>query len=229
MDELDIMLNNQENDTTQEAPIKEKKARKPRKKKETEKKPPRDNIGRIEGMTSISDVRKALQIAIAKKAKAAGKPETQARYELEVECARKKLDTLLSENTTISALIAAGEEPNKVITSYIKDQESKFEDWLNTTGYKVSKRVMRAFSEDIPESFFNELPVEIHDALVTRHGKTDYRLWAACRKGNLMNAVAKGEAVYHEGKWKTADGTFIGVEAKATTDEEVVEEVESAE
>lgn len=219
MDELETMLNNAEAtpETAEAAP----KASKKRKKKEAkEPKPARDNIARINAMTSISEVRKAHQIAIAKKAKANGKPELQAKYDLEIQCAKDKLTALVESVKSIADLMGLGEEPNKVITYFIKSKEGAYTDWLEKTGYKVSARVLKAVSDDIPETFFTELPIEIHAPLVSRHEKKDYRLRATCKTENFMKAVESGAVANVEGKWKNADGTSLGVEAKATAVEE---------
>lgn len=226
MDELDTMMN-AENDTTGQptnpdavtAP-KKKGTRKKKEKEAKEKKAPRDNIGRINAMTSIGEVRKALQISIAKKAKAAGKPDTQARYDTEIESAKAKLEELLASASSVGDLIAMGEEPNKIITHYIKDQEDRYEAWLKANDLKVSKRVQKAVSDDIADCFFKDLPVELHDKLVERHNKKDYRLRAACRNANLIAAVDAGTMIYDNGRWKDANGAYIGAEAKASETED---------
>lgn len=227
MDELETMLNaGADTGSAPANPDEVKATKKKGKKKEKaakEPKAPRDNIGRINAMTSIGEVRKALQISIAKKAKASGKPETQARYDGEIECAKAKLAELLASATSVADLIAMGEEPNKIITHYIKEQEDRYTAWLETQGFKVSKRVQKAVSDDIAACFFADLPVDLHDQLVARHTKKDYRLRAACRNANLIAAVEAGTMTYDNGRWKDANGAYIGAEAKASETEETAE------
>lgn len=220
MDELDAMMQagNTDAAATTEEGTAPKKSRKKKEKAPKEKKPARDNIARINGMESIGEVRKALQIAIAKKAKANGKPDTQARYDVEIQTAREKLDALLSGATTVADLIKLGEDPNKIITSYLKDIETEFTKFCETN--KVTKRVLKAVPSDVPARFYHDLPVELHDTLNTRHDKKDFRLWAACRDANLMVAVADGSILCKEGKWTLADGTPLGNETKEETSEE---------
>lgn len=201
-----------------------KKKRTRKKKEAAEPKPPRDNIGRVNSMTSISEVRKALQIAIAKKAKAAGKPEATERYEKEIAACRAKLAELLDKAKTTKELLDAGEEPNRVITHFLGDKELEFTDWLESNGYKASKRVMKTISDEIPASFFKELPIELHDALNTRHSKSDFRLRAACKNANLMALVAEGNLKYENGKWFDAEGKSVGAPAGADKEDPPVTE-----
>ena len=190
-----------------------KKGRTRKKKEPKEPKAPRDNIGRIQGMTQIGNVRKAVQIAIAKKAKAAGKPEPTARYEKEIEAGKIKLAELLAANTSTKDLLAAGEEPNRVITHFISDVEDDYSTWLEAHNYKASKRMLKTLSDEIPASFFKELEIELHDILATRHEKSDFRLRAACKSANLMAMVAAGQLKYEGGKWVDATGKVVGGEA----------------
>lgn len=213
-------------------PKKEKKVKEPKapkepkpkkEKKVKEPKPPRDNLARINGMTSILEVRKSLQIAIAKKAKAEGKPDTIAKYEIEIDCARAKLAEMLELAKSVEDLIAFGEESNRIITHFIIEKEKAYSAWLDAKGYKVSKRLLKTITDDVPESFFMELPIELHDTLAARHAKTDYRLRAACKGINIMALVEEGSLTFENGKWLDAEGKVIGGK------EEKVEEVVAAE
>lgn len=195
-----------------EAPKKGSKKRGKKKKAEKEKKPPRDNIARVQGMTSIADVRKAKQVAVAKKAKAAKNPDAIARYEKEIEAAQARLDELLAASPNVQALIDNGEDPNRIITAFIKQKEDEFETFSGE--HKPSKKLLKAISDEIPASFYTELPMSLHDALNSRFEKSDYRLKATCRNVNLMVAVAEGTIVHKDGKWYDNEGNQIGREAK---------------
>jgi hypothetical protein len=198
-----------------EKPKREKKVKEPK-----EPKPPRDNIGRINGMTSIAEVRKALQIAIAKKAKANGKAEAVARYEVEIAAAREKLKSMEESAVSYMDFINMCEEPNRIITYYIVEKEKAFDEWVKNNNLKVSKRLLKTISDDIPEIFFQELPIQLHDALIARHNKTDYRLRATCTHGNLMMMFAAEEIKYVEGKWVDKEGKPIGCADAKVKDEE---------
>ena len=187
---------------------KEKKEKEPK-----EKKPPRDNIARVNAMTSIADVRKAKQVAVAKKAKASKNPDSVARYEKEIEAAQARLDELLAASPTVQDLINNGEDPNRIITAFIKQKEDEFETF--SAEHKASKKLLKAISDEIPASFYLELPTSLHDALNARFDKSDYRLKATCRNVNLMEAVKEGTIVHKDGKWYDAEGNQIGREAKA--------------
>ena len=193
---------------------KKKRGGKKKEKEPKEKKPPRDNIARINAMTSIAEVRKAKQVAVAKKAKASKNPESVARYEAEIAAATDKLNAMLAENTTSEQLIAAGEDPNRIITAFIKEKEDAFEAFQKD--HKVSKKLLKSIVDDIPASFYTDLPVSLHDQLNARFEKSDYRLRAACRNVNLMNAVNDGTITYKDGKWYDSEGNQIGREAAAT-------------
>jgi len=201
MDELDLMMQAENINPDAEAKPKAKKEKKEKKAKEP--KPKRDNIARVNSMTTIAEVRKALQIAIAKKAKAAGKEDTQARYDLEINACRAKLDELLASVKTLQDLLNLGEEPNRVITRFISDKEAEFESWLAENNYKVSKNVLKGVSDELPATFFDALPIELHDTLVSRHSKSDYRLRAVCKNENFKLGVKNGTYVLVDNKWTT--------------------------
>jgi hypothetical protein len=170
-----------------------------------EPKPKRDNIAFINDLKSIASVRKAVQIAIAKKAKSAGREEAQARYDKEIEAGKAKLAEMIAaanaEPNLVQALIAMGEEPNKVITHYIDKKEKDFEAILTEKGYKVSRATLKNISIDIPESFLMELPLDLHEEVANRHKKNDFRLQAVCKKFNFLADVESGKIVNKDGKW----------------------------
>lgn len=212
-DELAGLVENGENNPDTDG-SKPKRKRSKKAKEPKEKKPPRDNIARIEAMTSISEVRKAKQVAVAKKAKASKNPDTVARYEKEIETADAKLKALLEAADTVDKLIEAGEDPNRIITAFIKAKEDEFGEFSEE--HKVSKKLLKSISDEIPATFYTELPMTLHDQLNARFEKSDYRLKATCRNVNLMNAVVDGTIKYDNGKWFDQDGNQIGREAQAS-------------
>lgn len=177
------------------------KAEKPKK----EPKPKKDNIAFIDGLKCIASVRKTLQIAIAKKAKSVGRAEAIARYELEIAAAKTKLADLLAEAAQqadpVQALIEMGEEPNKVITHFIDQKEKAFEAILTEKNVKVSRATLKNISNDVPVAFFAALPMDLHEEVVNRHKKNDFRLQAVCKKFNFLADVEAGKIVNKDGKW----------------------------
>ena len=180
--------------------VKEKKVKEPK-----EKKPARDNVGYINGLMVLDSVRKALQIAVAKKAKSAGKEIAIARYEEEISAAKGRLAELIelakSSGDFVKGLIDLGEEPNKILTHFIADKENMFETWLNERAVKVSRGVLKQISNEIPISFLTELPFDLHEAVVNRHTKGDFRLQAVCKQANFMYGVEAGEITQNGSKW----------------------------
>lgn len=212
-EELKGMVENGGNDPEATKKPKRKGGKKKKEKEPKEKKPPRDNIARVQAMTSIADVRKAKQVAVAKKAKASKNPDSVARYEKEIEAAQARLDELLAASPNVQALIDNGEDPNRIITAFIKQKEDEFEEFSKE--HKASKKLLKSISDEIPASFYTDLPTSLHDALTDRFNKSDYRLKATCRNVNLMEAVKDGTIVHKDGKWYDNEGNQIGREAKA--------------
>lgn len=192
---------------------KEPKAKKEKAPKEP--KPKRDNIARVNGMITIGEVRKALQIAIAKKAKAAGKPDTQARYDIEISAAKTKLADLLESATTLSALVEMGEEPGRIITALIGEKKAAFDKFLADTNTKVSKRVFKEVSDEIPASFLEELPAAIHESLIKRFNQKDYNLRSACKCINFIEATKVGTYLTKNDAWVPAAEVNATAEAPA--------------
>lgn len=174
-------------------------------KEKKEKKPARDNIAYVSGLTRIDLVRKALQVAIAKKAKSAGREDAVKRYENEIETAKKRLTELVDQaknsGNVVQGLIDLGEEPNKVLTHFIQDKENAFEAYLTDKGFKVSRNILRQVSNEVPVSFFEALPLDLHEVIITRHKKSDFRLQAVCRQFNFIAGVEDGTITQANGKW----------------------------
>lgn len=196
------------------------KKRSSKKKESKEPKPKRDNIARVQSMNSISGVRKFLQIAIAKKAKSVGREDAIARYDKEIEAAKTRLNELIDlvneDENPIEKLIKLDEEPNKVITFYIKQKEADFDEWvddLNEKGIKVAKSVIKKVSNEIPDEFFKDLGPDLVDDLKKRHEKVDFRLRAICQRFNFKKMYENEEIYYKDGKW-------FGIEAFEKEDSE---------
>jgi hypothetical protein len=187
-------------EATEKAPrVKKEKAPK-------EPKPRRDNIGHVIGLNKIDAVRRFLQIAIAKKAKSVGKEEAIIRYDNEIAAARARLEELLAEaGSDVQKLIELGEDPNRVISSFIVVKEQEFAAWLEANGYKVGRTALKNISCDLPMSFLDELPMALHEVLSTRHTKSDFRLQAVCRATNFLEGVKSGDIVQMGAKWVSAE------------------------
>lgn len=208
MDELEKFVNGEEAEEVQDEGGKKKGKGKGGSKKEKAKKEPkprRDNVAYVNELESIRSVRKFHQTAIAKKAKSADKPEAIARYEGEIEASKARLEALLekaykSENV-LQALIDMDEEPNKILTHYIKIKEAEFDKWVEHNEFKVPKSALKNMSDDVPAEFLKELPLDLHEVVVSRHEKSDFRLRALCKKFNFIADVENGRKVYQDGKW----------------------------
>ncbi len=181
----------------------EKKPKKEKVKKEP--KPRRDNIAFVQGLKNIESVRKFHQVAVAKKAKSADRPEAIERYQKEIDASKEHLAQLLEEamnaDTPLEKLIELGEEPNKVITAFIKTKEAEFVKWVETNEFKVPKNVLKNIDDGVPAEFLNELPLDLAEPVAERHSKSDFRLRAICRKFNFITLVEAGRLQNVEGKW----------------------------
>jgi hypothetical protein len=203
--------------------VKEKKQ-----KAKKEPKPKKDNVAYVNGLTSIEATRKFLRIAIAKKAKSEGKAEAIARYETEIEAAKAKLATLLeSAGDDLDKLIELREEPNKIITHFIKVKETEFNNWLTENNLKVGRTTLKNIGNDIPASFLVALPLDLHETIMKRHQKSDFRLQAICRAFNFVDMVMAGTLVNNGGKWMTQDEIAKAEEAKKAAVEKTVAEPEA--
>jgi hypothetical protein len=140
-----------------------------------------DPIKRIEDMTTIEEVRSALKVAYAKKSKAKDNPEALARYNLEIDTAKRKLNELLAGAQADPMLLKdMGEEVTRILQSWIIYKEGQLKDRLKEMGAmtdkdnltKVSKTIMVNMSSDIPENLKEELATIDIEAL----GKFEDRL-----------------------------------------------------
>ena len=185
------------------------------KKEKKEPKPKRDNIAFVNGLSNIASVRKFHQIAIAKKAKSLHNEAAVARYEKEIEVSKEKLDNLLAEayraENPLEKLVEMGEEPNKVITHFIQMKEKEYDEWVERNEFKVPKATLKNIPDGVPAGFLQEIPMDLVETLHERHGKSDFRLKAICRKFNFINDVEGSRIQLVEGKW-IREGTDQKVE-----------------
>lgn len=212
MDELSKFIESAEEEVETEviedAEVVEKKGKKKGKKAKEKKapKPKRDNIAYVQGLNSIAR-RKFYQTAVAKRAKSIGKDEAVARYEAEMAAAKERLEQLLLEaeesEDVLLALLERDEEPNKILTHYIKIKEAEFKQWVEDNEFKVPKSALKNITDEIPSEFLQELPLDLHEAIFQRHEKMDFRLRAICRTFNFVAAVEAGRIINKDGKWVT--------------------------
>ena len=203
-DELKQFVEASQEEVVEETKGKKKRGRgKGEKKKEKkEPKPRRDNITYVSNLPSIAGVRKFIQIAKAKKAKSAERPEAVSRYEKEIEAGVARLEQLLLEaNGDMKKLLEMDEEPNKVITAFIKAKENDFKTWEEANEFTVPRSALKNILIDIPQSFFDEIPMDLYDTIQERHGKNDFRLQAICRKFNFMKEVESGNIIRQGNRW----------------------------
>jgi hypothetical protein len=183
-----------------------KKAEGGEEKPKKEPKPRRDNLEYVKNLESIAGVRKFMQIAIAKKAKSVGNQEAINRYDGEIEAAKAKLAELLAmaeqAENPIAKLIELDEEPNKIITHFIKYKEGEVAKYEEGSA-KMPKSILKNIPADIPVEFFDELGIDLVEPLKKRHEKNDFRLQAVCRAFNFMKAVEAGDILLVEGKFRT--------------------------
>lgn len=225
-DELNTFVSGQE--AANVNPPQKKKGRKrqvdengnPIQKPKKEPKPKRDNIEYVNNLKSLSGVRKFLQIAIAKKAKSPGREEAIKRYDAEIEAAKARLEVLIAEATAaenpVAKLIELDEEPNKVITHFIKFKEQAIAAFEKGSA-KMPKSILKNISNKIPAAFFDELGLDLTEALHTRHTKNDFRLQAVCKAFNFMAQVESGDIVLVEGKFKTKESLQVAQAAPENT------------
>lgn len=212
MDELSKFIESAEEEVETTEVIEdavEKKGKKKGKKAKEKKapKPKRDNIAYVQGLNSIASVRKFYQTAVAKRAKSIGKDEAVARYEAEMAAAKERLEQLLLEaeesDNVLLALLERDEEPNKILTYYIKSKEAEFKQWVEDNEFKVPKSALKNITDEVPSEFLQELPLDLHEAIFQRHEKMDFRLRAICRTFNFVAAVEAGRIINKDGKWVT--------------------------
>lgn len=86
-----------------------------------------DRVALIEGLTDISELKRARKIAYAKKSKAKDKPETLAKYQLEIDVATARLNEMIAEinraETPWKKAIELGENAGGALQYFIADSE----------------------------------------------------------------------------------------------------------
>jgi len=152
---------------------------------------PSNRIDWIKGLTNISEVRKAIHRAHAKKSKSKDKE----KYEKEIEAGYERLNELLAEadksENPIKAMLEGGEEPSKVLHHWLRDKENEIKRELDQMKVSNNKRkeLINKQPTNTPKCLIEELRgiapdlVKLYQDRVTRK---DQGVLALNRKTRLL-------------------------------------------
>lgn len=141
-----------------------------------------DRIAYIQGLDSITEVRKARKIAYAKKSKSKDKPEAVARYEQEIQTATDKLTQMLqvvnSSETPWKTALEMGETVDGALQLFIQDLEQVVEAEWKERGKGYTKAQVKTFcqSQDISQVAKDLIPEPLQETFNNRLANKDQRL-----------------------------------------------------
>lgn len=105
-----------------------------------------DRVSWIQELTRIDELRKAIKVAFAKKSKAKDKPDTEAKYQKEIDAGRGRLNELLAEvnmsETPWLKALELGDDVSGVLQLYLIHKETGLEEDVKalTPDMKVTVR-----------------------------------------------------------------------------------------
>lgn len=156
-----------------------------------------DRVSWAKGLQFIAEVRKARKIAFAKKSKAKGKPETEAKYQAEIDACNQRLNELLAEvNQATFPYHKAhelGEDIGGVIQVYLDSVEEEINKELEakTAGLtkKALKEILSATRTDTPARIvidLGSLSEEHVTEFMGRASRGDQRVLTLVKKLNFL-------------------------------------------
>lgn len=164
-----------------------------------------DRVAHMNGMNSISELRKAIKIAFAKKSKGKDKPESVEKYQKEINAGQKRLNELLAEVNQaadpIAKAIELGEEPSSVVQRILDQYEDAADTGLKAV--QEAKKLTNKTVKDLVANFDTSTPVEIHARLsglgedylkvyTDRAGRNDQRILTINKRLNFIAAQVPG-------------------------------------
>lgn len=158
-----------------------------------------DRIAYIESLDNLKDLRSARKTAYAKKSKAKGKPEAEARYNQEIEVATRKLNELASQINSATypwkKALELGDTPEGALQFLIQDleQESKAKlDYLTKAMDPVpTKAEIKTFvaQSKVATDF---IPEELRAAFRRRLESRDQRVYTLAQRMQAIEDLTTG-------------------------------------
>ncbi len=156
-------------------------------------------LDRLEEMDTIAEVRRFIQIAHAKKSKAKGKPEVEARYEEEIRLGQEKLNELLAMVDDPKELLEKGEDTSRVLQAWILKKEGDLKSEMMRIGAITGKdnltRRAKSLLKEVEIYVAPELEKEIEETIPEgssifkdRLERGDKRVWNIVRMFNFLRS-----------------------------------------
>lgn len=158
-----------------------------------------DRIAYIQGLDSITEVRKARKIAYAKKSKSKDKPEAVARYEQEIQTATDKLTQMLqvvnSSETPWKTALEMGETVDGALQLFIQDLEQGVEAEWKERGKGYTKAQVKTFcqSQDISQVAKDLIPEPLQETFNNRLANKDQRLKTLAQNWQGLQTIKQGK------------------------------------
>lgn len=155
-----------------------------------------DRITWIADIDSISEVRKAIKIAFAKKSKTksgSGNATTMARYQSEIHAGQEKLNTLLSDvNTAETPWMRAyqlGADAKEFTNFYVIDTEKAVNEALDLLTKDKTNAATKTLVHEQPTTLPNDLPELVKATIAERLKNLDMRIVTLVKKMNLLSTL----------------------------------------
>lgn len=163
-----------------------------------------NRIEYIKSLTSIAAVRKAQHGANSKLSKSRGKPEAAARYRLEIQTAKDRLNELMAQvgqnENPLQAALEMGEEASGIVQMIIGDEEERIKPILETVKSakkwtrKTLKSEINAQSTETPPEMVEKLlavSTTVESIYEDRRKGGDQRVVTLNKKLSLLNKLGR--------------------------------------
>lgn len=158
-----------------------------------------DRVAYIKGLTNLVEIRKTRKTAYAKRSKAKDKPETMAKYQLEIDAASVRLNELLAEVNSAECpwkkALEYGETTDGALQYFINEIETEVSEKIDKLG--LSKAKLKALLQaTIPDTEF--VPEELLESYTRRIKNRDQRLCVLSQRVQFLKDTEAGIVKFKE-------------------------------
>lgn len=190
-----------------------------------------DRVANIQKMDNLVDLRKARKTAYAKKSKSKDKPEAVERYQLEIDAATERINTLIASINAAEVpwkrALECGDTPDGALQYFVATKEDEISKRLEA--FPMSKVQTKKLSGTFtPNDEF--VPDELKESFNRRLGNRDQRLYTLAQRVLLTEGLEAGAVVLEDEKEETQDNLDnVPEEEKAILEARANEKAKKAE
>lgn len=158
-----------------------------------------DRVAWVKTLQSIAEVKHARKVAFAKKSKAKGKEETEAKYKAEIDACNARLNELLAivnaDPYPYRKAVELGEDVGGVIQFYLDSVETDINAELEKKTEKMTKKLLKEVISSQPIDTPTRVIIDLEPlgeeytkSLMDRAGKGDQRVLTLIKKMNFLES-----------------------------------------